>query len=140
MTLLGATARKKKKSRCRPRQANPVAPVACAFCGELVQTAKHLCYRCPYINSLEDPYIQDSNNLCEEAMNDSQYECLYLRGILAQDLAHIPDTYQPPFEHNVTVKSLGPYSHTSPVGGMVHIMEIGQGEAWQGPSFEKSWM
>ena len=73
--------------QARVSQCTPLTPAVCQRCNSAIEDAMHTYWTCPCNLQITDPSVTKTQHLAEEAIAGSQeYPCLWLRGILPQEL------------------------------------------------------
>ena len=57
----------------------------CPYCNREEGDRGHLSWKCPVINGLDIPEIQDTNGLINTAVRETQYACYWIRGFIPAD-------------------------------------------------------
>ena len=102
----------------------------CPRCHRAEESEEHLFWGCPANEGLDDPRVADSQRLAASARDDMQQQpCLWLRGLLPNNLVAINATYENDFcWHYVGRPPRGPWPqgryHTDASGGQFSNIKI----------------
>ncbi len=87
----------------RVNQFNKEFPANCSRCDCEIEDDLHCLWTCPANAVLDDPAVQDTQNLIHTATAKCTFErCLWLRGLLPFKYTLVPPDHQPSPEINVT--------------------------------------
>ena len=68
----------------------------CPRCGQCAETSLHTYWQCPGNAEILDSAVQDTQSLCQAAVNGANDEpCMWLRGLLPSHYTHIDPHYLP---------------------------------------------
>ena len=84
-------------------------PSLCQRCGQAAESALHCFWQCEANNNICDPAVQDTQALCNKAVEASvDFPCLWLRGLLPAGLIVIPPEASPVNEDHISWVSKEP--------------------------------